>query len=95
MQTILKHKGYVVGVFFPFIILFVIVLLLLLIQSTSTEISLGTNTIAFTGLAVIALGLIVGIISLIKSSQIKFWWKVFIFVLYMPAVLFSLLLVGL
>ena len=95
MQRIQKCKGYAIGIFSPFIILLTIVLLLLLLNSTSAEVNFGRNTISFTGLGIISFGVIIGLASLLQSSQIKVWWRVLIFVLYIPTVLFSLLLVGL
>lgn len=80
-------------VFAPFIVLLILVLSVIVLQRVE-NLQIPSNTIALTGLILIILGVVTGFISLLKSSSIKIGWRILIFVLYFPTVLFSLVIAG-
>jgi len=45
-------------------------------------------------LVAIVVGLVVGVVSLLITQSLQIWWRLLIGVLYLPTVVFSLLLAG-
>lgn len=95
MQSIPKHNSLTrVLMFSPFIVLLVIVVTVLILRSFSIPLQQHGNTIALIGLATVLSGVIIGLVSLLITSSIKIRWRMLLLVLYVPTVMFSLILSG-
>ncbi len=76
----------------PFFIFAALVVLMFL--HPLTGIGPANNTFAASALAAIAIGLVVGIVSLFRAKAIGIWWRLLIGVSYLPVIVFSLLSAG-
>ncbi|MBY0409068.1 MAG: hypothetical protein K2Q97_02830 [Burkholderiaceae bacterium] len=59
-----------------------------------TGIGPANNIFALCALVAIIIGLVVGVICLFLEKTILVWWRLLIGVLYLPTVIFSILLAG-
>ncbi len=78
----------------PVVVLFFLIVVVFFLKNTTAEFQISVNEISLIGLTLIILGIITGLVSLVKPSPIKLWWKLLIFILYFPTVLVSLLISG-
>lgn len=79
-------------VFTPFMV--ALVLLALMALYPFSGIGPANNTFALCALAAIVVGLVLGVIALFSAKRLKAWLRLVVAVLYLPTVLFSLLLAG-
>lgn len=79
-------------VFMPFMV--ALALLVLMALYPLTGIGPANNTFALSALAAIAVGLVFGVIALLLAKGLAIWSRLLIGVLYLPTVVFSLLLAG-
>lgn len=93
MMRLRKHRASAYCAAGPFLVAAGLVILALLAPVTGM-IGPASNTFFMSGAAVIALGLLVGVISLVAMLQGTMWVRLMIAVAYIPTVLFSLLLIG-
>lgn len=79
-------------VFMPFMV--ALALLALMALYPFTGIGPANNTFALCALVAIVVGLVLGVIALFFAKHLRAWLRWVIAVLYLPTVLFSLLLAG-
>lgn len=76
----------------PFMV--ALALLVLMALYPFTGIGPANGTFALSALAAIAVGLVFGVIALLLAKGLAIWSRLLIGVLYLPTVVFSLLLAG-
>jgi hypothetical protein len=80
-------------IFSPFVV--ALTLIVAMVLSRWTGFGPSSNTYASAGVAAIAVGLIVGVISLFLAKSIRVRWRLLIALLYVPVTMFSLVMAGL
>ena len=82
-------------IFFPLFILLFLIVTINILSITKAEELIRPNTFLVIGVILIILGLVVGTTTIIRTRVMTIILKLFFLLLYIPIVLFSLLIIGL
>lgn len=82
-------KGWTWLIFTPFCVPVILVAVVLIFS-----IDLANNTYPLYAMFTIVVGFLVGVTALFLANSLSIWWRLLIGLLYLPAVLFSMIAAG-
>ncbi len=82
-------------IFSPLYILLFLIVIINTLSITKVGELIRPNTFLVIGVILIILGLLVGATTIVRTRDMTITWKLFLLLLYIPIVLFSLLIIGL